>query len=199
MSEISLEKIDIIRGRTGVTYTEAKEALEVCNGNVVDALVYIESKAKNENKNKKSKFEEAYTTKDDFIKWIKDLIKKGQVSRIKIKKDDKVIVDIPVNAGIIAGIASLYVWPVAVAGILTAVVTKVTIEITKKDGTVQVVNKLIKSTSQQVKEKVNEVKEDIKEKINKNDDYNNESNNVYQYTVNFEDTEEKKNEDKEEN
>jgi NACalpha-BTF3-like transcription factor len=37
MSEITLEKIDIIRERTGANYAEAKEALEVSDGNVVDA------------------------------------------------------------------------------------------------------------------------------------------------------------------
>ncbi|WP_347460460.1 hypothetical protein [Clostridium sp. DMHC 10] len=42
MEEITLEKIDIIKERTGVTYTEAKEALEASNGNVIDALVYVE-------------------------------------------------------------------------------------------------------------------------------------------------------------
>jgi NACalpha-BTF3-like transcription factor len=39
MSEITLEKIDIVRERTGANYSEAKEALEACEGNVVDALI----------------------------------------------------------------------------------------------------------------------------------------------------------------
>ena len=46
MSEITLEKVDLIRERTGVSYTEAKEALEAGNGDVVDALIYIENKKK---------------------------------------------------------------------------------------------------------------------------------------------------------
>ncbi len=77
--EITLEKIDIIRERTGATYTEAKEALEACEGNVVDALVYMENKVKEEK-------EELYTTKDELVKWIKDIIKKGNVTRIKSQK-----------------------------------------------------------------------------------------------------------------
>ena len=42
MNEITLEKIDIIRERTGANYSIAKEALELSEGNVVDALIYIE-------------------------------------------------------------------------------------------------------------------------------------------------------------
>ena len=84
MSEITLEKIDIIRERTDATYADAKEALEFCEGNVVDALINIEEKQKNE-KN------QVYATKEEFLNWIKEIIKKGNVTRIKIKKDEKVM------------------------------------------------------------------------------------------------------------
>ena len=40
--EITLEKIELVRDRTGVSYKEAKEALEAANGSVVDAIVAIE-------------------------------------------------------------------------------------------------------------------------------------------------------------
>ena len=189
MNEITLEKIDIIRERTGVSYTEAKEALEACSGNVVDSLIYIEQ-------NKKSTMNNIYTTKDEFLEWLRDLVNKGNVNRIRIKKDEKVIVDIPVNAGIAATLTVL-IWPPLIAiGILTAVVTKVTIEITKDDGTVEVVNKIIKSgvkdTMQDMKETVKDVKDKIfdaassaKDKFTNKED-NNEQN-TYQYTVKFED------------
>lgn len=187
MSDISLEKIDIIRERTGVTYTEAKEALEVCNGNVVDALIYIEEK----DKSKYNIKEEIYTSKEEFIKWLKDIIKKGNVNRIIIKKDTKVVTDIPVNAGIAAGIVALYVPFLAIIGALTAVFTKLTIEIVKSDGSVEVVNKIIKDKAQDVKEKVDDFTSEMKEKFdNKND--KKEDENVYQYTVTFEEIDEDK-------
>ncbi|MBO0584672.1 DUF4342 domain-containing protein [Clostridium botulinum] len=183
--EITLEKIDIIRERTGATYTEAKEALEACEGNVVDALVYMENKVKEEK-------EELYTTKDELVKWIKDIIKKGNITRIKVKKEDKVIVDIPVNAGLAATAAAAIIWaPILLAALAAAIVTKVTIEITKEDGSVEVVNKIIKSTAQDIKEKVDYTTSDIKEKFsNKFDNESDgEDNNFYSYTVNFEDVE----------
>ena len=70
MSEITLEKIDIVRERTGASYSDAKDALETCGGNVVDAIIYME-------KNKKSTMDNIYSSKDEFLTWIKDLIKVG--------------------------------------------------------------------------------------------------------------------------
>lgn len=191
MSEITLEKIDIIRERTAVSYTEAKEALEISQGNVVDALIYIEQ-------SKKSTMDNIYTTKDEFLDWLKDLVNKGNVNRIRIKKEERVIVDIPVNAGIAATLTAL-VWPPLIAiGILTAVVTNVTIEITKDDGTVEVINKIIKTsvkdtvkdTVKDVKEKVVDVASTVKEKFtHKDENKEHKVENTYQYTVKFEDIE----------
>lgn len=187
MSEISLEKIDIIRERVDATYEEAKEALEACYGNIVDALIYIE-------KTKKTVKDDVYTTKEEFISWIKDLVKKGNITRIKIKKDDKVVIDIPVNAGIAAGIFTAIAWaPLLGIGFLTAVFTKITVEITKDDGSVEVVNKIIKTTAKDIKEKVSEMATDVKEKIiNKKEKSEEDQDNVYQYTVKFEDIDEEK-------
>lgn len=192
MSEITLEKIDIIRGRLGVTYAEAKEALDVSEGNVVDALIYCE-------KNKKSTIKELYTTKEEFLNWIKDLIKTGSVTRIKIKKDDKVLIDIPVNAGILVTGFTLWLAPLVFSGsLIVAVVMKLTVEITKNDGSVEVVNMFIKDTMTDVKEKVMDVKDkvsemasEVKDKItHKNSEDGSSNENVYKYTVKFEDIDE---------
>jgi hypothetical protein len=203
MEEITLEKIDIIKERTGVSYTEAKEALEECNSNVVDALIFIEAKQK---KYPIFNMDEVYTSKEDFIAWIKDTVKKGNVTRIKIKKDETVVIDIPVNAGIAAGMFAL-IYPALIGiGILTAVLTKVTIEITKADGSVEVVNTIIKNTVEDVKERMNDMSEEVKEKYNDTKNNFGKSNkdckgsndeNVYQYTVKFDKSADKE-EEKEE-
>ncbi|MDP4145886.1 MAG: DUF4342 domain-containing protein [Bacillota bacterium] len=182
MEEVTLEKIDIIRERTNATYTEAKEALEACGGNVVDALIYIE-------KNKESTTEKLYTSKEEFVTWLKDLIRKGNITRIKVKKEEKTILDIPVNAGVAAGVFGIVMpsifAPLFAVGVITALVTKVTVEITKSDGSVEVVNKVIRDTVDNMKEKVT----DVKEKFNK-DKNDQEENGVYKYTVKFEDIDE---------
>lgn len=204
MSEITLEKVDLVRERTGVSYTEAKEALEVSNGDVVDALVYIE------NKKKKGSF---YQTKEEFINWIKDIINKGNVTRIRIKKDDTVLVDLPVTAGIaVTGLTAILSAPLLAIGVVSAVFTKVTVEITKEDGSVEVVNKYIKDTMGDVKEKIgnisekiggvagevkgvitnmaDDIKEKVKSKTNNGKTDSNSEENVYKYTVDFEEVEE---------
>jgi ribosomal protein L7/L12 len=192
MSEITLEKIDLVRERTGVSYSEAKDALEASEGNVVDALIYVE-------KSKKSVMDDFYTTKDEFVDWLKDIINKGNVTRIKIKKDDKILIDIPVNAGIAATtLAGILYAPLLGIGFLTAVFTRVTVEITKSDGSVDVVNKTIKNTLKDVKEKVQDATNNIKEKFTHDKgDSDNDGDNVYSYTVKFDDV--KDNENKEDN
>ena len=42
-----LEKIDLIRARLGVSYKEAREALEKADGDVVQALVNLEEQGRN--------------------------------------------------------------------------------------------------------------------------------------------------------
>jgi hypothetical protein len=203
MSEITLEKIDVVRERTGATYSEAKEALEISEGNVVDAIIYME-------KNKKSTMDNLYTTKDEFLTWLKDLINKGNVTKIKIKKDEKVLVDMPINAGIAVGVIAYAIWaPLIAIGVIGAVVTNITIEITKKDGSVEIINKVIKTTMQDVKDKVNDMASDVKEKVcdvkdmvsdmasdvkekftnKKHDNVKKDSETVYTYTVKFDENE----------
>ncbi|ABK62082.1 DUF4342 domain-containing protein [Clostridium novyi] len=195
MSDITLEKIDILRERTGVSYTEAKDALEKCDGNIVDSLIYLENTIE---ENKCSIKDDICTTKEEFVSWIKGIAKKGNVNRIRVKKDDKVIMDIPVNAGLAAGVIALAYPALIAVGVLSAVVTKVTVEIVKDDGSVEVVNKLIKSTAKEVKDKMNDITDDmkekmesmtseVKEKFDNEKEMSSEDNNMYKYTVKFDD------------
>lgn len=189
MEKVTLEKIDIIRERTGVNYTEAKDALEKCDGNVVDALVFLETKFQEKSQNR---VEEIVTTKEEFKKWLFEMVQKGNISRIKIKKDDKTLVDVPVNAGIAAGMFSMLLpWPLLGLGVFMAVATKLTIEITDTEGKVKVVNAIIKSTMEDMSSKVKGVKKDIQDKVHEKrgnnynyDDINNDKS--YSYTVDFE-------------
>ena len=120
--EITLEKVDKVKERTGSSYAEAKYALEISHGEVLEAIIYIEeikgingvlpiieTSSKGEN-------DKNGETVEEFKVWLKDLINKGNVSRIRIKKDEKELIDIPVNAGIAAGViaiilpSSISVW-----------------------------------------------------------------------------------------
>mgnify|MGYP002625391052 FL=1 len=137
MEKISLEHVDQVIERTGVSYSKAKEALEYSNGDVLEAIIYLENKESD----KAESFEKAGETIDEFKNWLKELIKRGNISRIKIKKDEKVIVDVPVNAGIAVAVIAVIMPALLAFGVIAAVATKITIEITKTDGTIEVVNK----------------------------------------------------------
>lgn len=207
--EIKLEQVDQVRERTGVSYGEAKEALERTNGNVLDAIILIEEENGESFVNSSEKSGSYNSQKSETIEeiknWLKDLVNKGNVTRIKVKRDEEVIVDIPVNAGIAAGVIAIVIPPILAVILVAAVVTKVTIEITKEDGSVEVVNKYIykvvndaKDMATDISGKVKEKMVDIKEDINldgfkKYDSQNKEESqdeNTFTYTVKFEEEEE---------
>ena len=201
--EITLEKVDQVRERTGVSYAKAKEILEHTKGDVLDAIILLEDEMKNENSsNDKMAGNNTTETIEEFKVWLKELINKGNISRIRVSKDEKVLVDVPVNAGIAAGIISIIIPPILAFVVVAAVVTQVTIEITKSDGNVEVVNKYITKTVNDVKEKAADLTEKVKEKFedinvdigsttskNKNTDL---GENTFTYTVKFEDVDDKK-------
>ena len=89
--EITLEKIELVKDRTGVSYKEAKEALERANGSVVDAIIDIEDTI---DESGKANFSEGSMK---IVDKIKEVVKKGNVSKIVIKKEDEVLLNLPLN------------------------------------------------------------------------------------------------------
>ena len=195
--EIKLEDVDKVIERTGVSYKEAKEALEISEGDIVDAIIYLEENLKNNSKVEK---EEKGQTIEEFKSWLKELINKGNVARIKIKKDEQVLVDVPVNAGIAATVIGLIIPPLLAFGVIAAVATKVTIEITKTDGSIEVVNKYVSKATEGVVNKASNMAEEIKNKVSgvnnkkdKKDKVEFDDNAVFTYRVDFDDEEKKEN------
>jgi len=124
MSGISLEKIDILRERTGVSYREAKELLEKHNGNVIDALIEIEGR-------KQSKWTEEFSVRSsELIEKVKELVREGNVNKIRVKHDGRTLVEIPVALGAIGAFA---LPQLAALGVLVAVFKRCTIEVIRSD------------------------------------------------------------------
>ena len=117
--DITLEKIDIIRDRTGLSYKQAKEALERNNGDLVETLIELEE-------DKSTWKEEIHVKGTELVSKIREIINKGNVTRIKIKQNDQIILDIPITAG---AIGALIVPQIAALGVIAALVTKCSIEI----------------------------------------------------------------------
>lgn len=153
--EITLEKIELVKDRTGVSYAEAKEALEAADGSVVDAIISIEESIDRDNGKGFSKQGNA------IIENIKALVRKGNVSKIVIKKDDEIMLNIPVNLGILGTVIAP--WG-AVLGALAAFGFKCNIELIGEDGTIIDVSDTVSDKVDNVVEKGSVVADEVKEK-----------------------------------
>lgn len=128
-----LEKIDIIRERLGVTYKEAQEALQEADGDVVKALINLEEPNK--------KWEDQLEEKGQkLIEYIKGIIKKGNVTKVRIKKKDKVVWEISATVGAL-GVGGILLSPIltiiGVVGTVAALVNDYTLEIVRSNGQVE--------------------------------------------------------------
>lgn len=151
--DISLEKVDIIRDRTGVTYKEAKEALEAADGNVVDALINIEAAGD-------KRWTETISVKgNEAVDKLKGMVKSGNVNRIRVKKDDYVILDIPVTAGAISAVA---IPQLTAIGTAVALLSKCTIEVERPNKQTINVTEAISNTADDIANKIKNVADDIK-------------------------------------
>jgi len=150
--EITLEKIELVKDRTGVSYKEAKEALEAAEGSVVDAIIAIEETVNIKPGSKVNDFA------DETVSKIKELVKKGNVTKISVKKDDETIVNIPLNVGIVGTLVAP--WGI-IAAAVAAFGFKCKIELTKDDGTVIDVSGRAEDLASDVKEKGSAVVDEV--------------------------------------
>ncbi|MEF9951679.1 MAG: DUF4342 domain-containing protein [Clostridium sp.] len=157
MQETTLEKIDIVRQRFGVSYEEAKKALEDNNNDLVQTLIYME-------KNKKGFSEVVSEKSNDLVDTVKEIIAQGNVNRIKVKRKDKVLVDIPVTAGVAAGALSVMYLPLLAIGAVTAIAADLKIEIERENGEVEVLSHVVKKGSSKLSEKFSKLTKGAKDK-----------------------------------
>lgn len=153
--EITLEKIELVKDRTGVSYKEAKEALEAANGSVVDAIISIEESIDIKSKSKMGEHG------SQLIDKIKDAVRKGNVSKIVVKKDNDILLNLPVNVSIIGTV--LAPWA-AVAGVVAIFGTKCKIELIKDNGDVVDISEMATDTFEEVKEKSSVIMDEVKVK-----------------------------------
>ncbi|MCC5466382.1 DUF4342 domain-containing protein [Pelosinus baikalensis] len=125
MEEITLEKIDIIRGRTGLSYREAKEALERNQGILLDTLIELDEK-------KEINWTEGFSVRSgEVIDKVKALIHEGNVNKISIKSEGRTLVEIPVTLG---ALGAVVLPQIAALGVLIAMFKRCSIEVVRNDG-----------------------------------------------------------------
>lgn len=119
----NLELVEKLRERAKVTYDEAKEALEACGDDLLEAVIYLEKKGKvppPENggvydsrqgpKDKNDGYTYTYTADSGsktegfgemmgrFFKWCGGVVQKSCVNTFQVRRGDQVWVTIPVLA-----------------------------------------------------------------------------------------------------
>jgi hypothetical protein len=159
--------------------------LEAAEGNVVDALINIEAEG---NKKWTDTVSESISVKgSEAMDKLKAILSAGNVSRIKVKKDDYIILDIPVTAGAIGALAiPLY----TAVGAAVALLTKCTIEVERPNKEVITINEVITNTADDIASKIKNVAGDIKKatgNIQRKEDEDIEKF-TYQTTVEFDTT-----------
>jgi len=155
--DIQLEQIELVKDRTGVSYKEAKEALEFAEGNVVDAIIYIEENINHEYEKNDVK------AVNNIISGIKDMVKKGNIAKVRVYKGDDLILNVPVTVGTVAVL--LFPWGVLASAVASAA-TKCRVELVKADGTIVDVNEKAGSAVESIKNKGGVVVDELKDKGN---------------------------------
>ena len=112
MEEVTLEKMDSLRERTGVSYSEAKSMLEKHNGNLIEALIDLE------NVKKTSWTDEFSVRSGEVVEKVKEFIREGNVTLIRVKHENRTLVEIPVTFG---AIGAVVLPQLAALGVLVAV------------------------------------------------------------------------------
>lgn len=166
---ITLEMIDQVVDRTGVSYADAKKALEESNEDVIQAIIFIEDGGKTKFK------EDLKIKKDDLIDTLKAILKKGNATKIIVEKNGEEYLKIPFTIIVPAGLLSLTLGvllaPVILALGAGAYVSNVTVKVIKDDGTEINVNKeteeKIKKAREKAKDTFNNIEENGKKAADK--------------------------------
>ncbi len=195
-NEITIEKIDAVIQRVpNVTYAEAKQALIDHNGDVIEAIISLESTDNSidstiskKTKQAKKAVEDILSKDSEDLKDIKDqakeLLKRSSVIRVIIDRNNKVIMNIPLTVGVV-GVALLPIY--TLVGLSAAVIGKCRIKIQNEDdGSIvdlgelneeklNMLKQMLVNTAKEVKDVVVDNKKDDKditdELINEDDNH----------------------------
>lgn len=168
MTDITLEKIDQVLERVpSASYAEAKEALVISDGNVLDAIIYLEQNKKTA----KEKMETALGKDAEEIKnQLKEMLKRSNVIRVIVEKDNKIIMNIPLTVGVVG----LALGPlVTLVGLSAAVIGKFNIKVqNEEDKTVVDLGELNEDTLNMLKNMLTNTAKEVTDvvKHNKKDD-----------------------------
>ncbi|WP_042275583.1 DUF4342 domain-containing protein [[Clostridium] dakarense] len=187
-SNITIEQMDAVISRVpNATYAQVKQALIDSNGDIIEAVIALESinPISKKTKQARQKIEDVFNKDSDDMKEFKEqfgedfthvkeqakeLIKRSSVIRVMVTKNDKIIVNIPLTVGVV-GIA---LGPlVTLVGLSAAVIGKFRIKIQNEDdGTIVDLGELNEEKLNMLKQMLTNTAKDVKDVVvdNKKDD-----------------------------
>lgn len=154
--EITLEKIELVKDRTGCTYAEAKAALEAAEGSVVDAIIAMEEKHNADH----DRIDGASLKDSPIFAKMKEIVDKGNVSKIIISKNGKKVISFPVTVGVVGTV--LVPWG-AVLGMVAAMGTQCSIDFMDDKGRIIDIDGKVTSVLEKAVDAGNTVKDLIKD------------------------------------
>jgi len=139
----TIEQVEKLKEKANVTYEEAKEALGASEGDMLDAIIYLEKQGKvktpenngsftttpsqeeqrQEKKEKESESDKDYgesfsTLFGKFIRWCGKVIAKGNVHMFEVRRNKEVVVSVPLTVLVLLLIFAFWVIiPLVVVGL----------------------------------------------------------------------------------
>ena len=153
MMAISLELIEKLRERADVSYEEAKAALEKYDGDIVEALIYLEQ----QNKMKKPLQDSKVCS--GFLAKAKKLLKTCNETHLVISKNDDKVLNVSLTIVILV---TVIMPPLAIIALLAALLTSHKIRIEKPGGDEMKINKTLEDISTAVSNMGSQMAEAIK-------------------------------------
>ena len=138
MKEITLDALETVMNQARVDFPTAKQALLDADGDVETALRILAGGNDEAEDAQYDAAGEKKRTVDEIVEKLKSAVKTGNVERIIIRRNDDVLLNVPVNVGLVGGLIGLTAAPWAmIAAAVAAYGFSCTIEILKKDGTTE--------------------------------------------------------------
>lgn len=123
-----MEMTEKLREKTGISYQEAKEALELTEWDLLEAVVYLERQGKVEtnkveaNEKEEEKVENAQKAHEGGSKatenmekvgnWVSRLVEKGNRNRLEVKREDRILFTMPLTVvALVALFAFWFIFP----------------------------------------------------------------------------------------
>ena len=180
----NLEKVEKLREKTGVTYEEAKSALESCNWDMLDALLYLEALGKINEKTAvyttsaapvSNEFEQAQKTyekqtkgssfgetMDKFFSWCAKIAKRGWEIKFKVVHEGEEKISIPL---LVVALFVIFAFWISIPLLIVGLIFGCRYQFEGMDTVSVNLNDL----SDKASNMVNDIKKDMKEKKNEQD------------------------------